>query len=129
MNKIKIIDLAPLPQHLLVYVGESLAELKKELDKKENKNIRDFLPDYENMDFSNGESSNGRTYSYKNCPLLVYLKKGEEITIIHELVHIIDDLSEYYGFTKEPEFRAYMAGHIYKQIKKTNGKSKTNNNR
>lgn len=50
-----------------------------------------------------------------NCVEIVHIISKSKVS--HEMVHVIDYVSEYFGFRKEKEFRAYLHDHLVKYIK------------
>lgn len=74
------------------------------------KDVKKLAEEYENNEY------HGCVYidKHKQVRLLHLINKSR---LSHESTHIIDYISDYYGFRTEKEFRAYLRDYIVKTIK------------
>jgi hypothetical protein len=100
--------------NLVIYIDDNPKRLSKLLNK--NKKISDFL--VKNLkSFEIEENEEGAVFIDENgCPILFFVNKINNETLVHEIIHLVDFLANYFKFENELEFKAYLGQSIYRDI-------------
>lgn len=92
------------------------------LNKKSNKDVSEFILKKLGKEFEICDNSSGVIYDKNSSlPVMIYIDstyKYLDHDLVHETNHLIRRLSEYYGFTGESEFTAYLQTFLFKEFKK-----------
>ena len=125
-DKLVFYRVKPFEHDIVFYYSDDFKKLKNELNKKKHKDISDYLAKIlGKIDYSDGDGAGGLTYpNDKKLPCLIWICKKKKRdwnlyeNIIHEIVHIMDFLDEYFGFDSEKEFRAYLTTCMFRDFRR-----------
>ena len=123
-EKLLIYTIKPLGKNIVVFFSKK--DFIQELNRKENKHISDWLKkNLKEIEYDKDKSGQVIYDAKKKLPYILIVKERKTIkdwrfydTLIHELVHLIDLLAEYYGFKNELEFRAYLLDSLFQDLRK-----------
>lgn len=99
------IQLAPTPHPLRVYICTA-KELKEHLPRAKELNLKD---DYSGVHLTVSDG--------KEIYDVIHMLKWDLETLVHELMHVIDELCEYTGI-KDTEFRAYTMDYLFRECRR-----------
>ncbi len=105
---LKFYEIKPFGTKVVVFISPNPENLRKILNR--NKKISTLLKKY--IRYINIEAkTEGQVITDDNSkPRFIFIRNNKDFTVnlIHELVHTLDFLSEYFDFVNEKEFRAYL---------------------
>lgn len=113
----------PMGGNLIVACLSDGKDIHKELNKKRNKNISDWVREHV-KEFPMPDGDGAIVYSTEtNRPIILFIKNKERNwsfyeTLLHELHHLVFHCSMYYGFEKEAEFQAYLIESTFRRLRK-----------
>ena len=122
---IDYINIEILHTSLVIACLNKSERLNDELNKKKNSDIKKYIQKELGRDLEEFKDSCARTTFNVDSgkPILVFIRNDKRDwnffqTIVHEVNHVVEGFAYYCGFEDEQEFKAYLSGYLFAEIRK-----------